>query len=144
MQLRIILFALFVLPVSLLAQEAEIEKEYNGYLEDFMTFDFDGIASHFILPVMFIGPSTQVMQDENALKNYYRVLKANIQTGYAYSNSNLAISKVTDKIYCLTNTFTRHNNADEVLYEGTSYNFFKETENGWKLFLMQASGLPDV
>jgi|TARA_B110000914_G_scaffold53022_1_gene45644 ketosteroid isomerase-like protein len=144
MSLKVILLILASLPVMLFAQEAEIENEYNGYLEDFMIFDFEGIASHFTPPVMFIGPSTQVMQDENAIKNYYHVLKANIQSGYAYSISNLEINQVTDKIYCLTNTFTRHNSADEVLFEGTSYNFFKETESGWKLFLMQASALPDL
>ena len=144
MSLRAIILTLISFPVMLLAQESEIEKEYNGYLEDFMVFDFEGIASHFTAPVMFIGPSTQVVQDENAIKNYYRVLKENIQSGYAYSKSNLEINQVTDKIYCLTNTFTRHNSADDVLFEGTSYNFFKETESGWKLFLIQGSALPDL
>ena len=143
MYLRIVLLTLHIFPIALLAQETEIENEYNGYLEDIMVFDFEGIASHFTTPAMFIGASTQVMQDENAIKNYYRALKANIQSGYAYSKSSLEINQVTDKIYCLTNTFTRHNSADEVLFEGTSYNFFKETESGWKLFLMQASALPD-
>jgi len=144
MYLRIILLTLLILPITLLAQEAEIEQEYNEYLEDFMAFDFNGIASHFTTPVMFIGPSTEVIQDENAIKDYYRILKANIQSGYAYSKSSLEISQVTDQIYCLTNTFTRHNNADEILFEGASYNFFKETENGWKMFLMQGSALPEL
>ena len=109
-----------------------------------MIFDYEGIASHFTPPVMFIGPSTSVMQDENAIVSYYQAMKKNIQAGYAYSKSNLKIIQVTDKIYCLINTFTRHNSSDEVLFEGTSYNFFKETESGWKIFLMQASALPDL
>ena len=89
MYLRIVLLTLLIIPIALLAQETEIENEYNGYLEDFMVFDFEGIASHFTTPAMFIGASTQVMQDENAIKNYYRALKANIQSGYAYSKSSL-------------------------------------------------------
>ena len=144
MSLRVTLLILLSFPVTLFAQEAEIENEYNGYLKDFMIFDFEGIASHFTPPVMFVGPSTSVMQDETAIKFYYQIMKANIQAGYAYSKSNLEINQVTDKIYCLTNTFTRHNSSDEVLFEGTSYDFFKETESGWKMFLMQASALPDL
>ena len=144
MSLKAILLMLVSLPSMLFAQEAEIENEYNGYTEDFMIFDYEGIASHFIPPVMFIGPSTSVMQDENAIVSYYQAMKKNIQAGYAYSKSNLKIIQVTDKIYCLINTFTRHNRSDEVLFEGTSYNFFKETESGWKIFLMQASALPDL
>jgi ketosteroid isomerase-like protein len=144
MSLKVILLILISFPVTLFAQEAEIENEYNGYLKDFMIFDFEGIASHFTPPVMFVGSSTSVMQDENAIKSYYRGMKANIQAGYAYSKSNLEINQVTDKIYCLTNTFTRHNSSDEVLFEGTSYNFFKKTESGWKMFLMQGAALPDL
>ena len=101
MYLRIVLLTLLIFPIALLAQETEIENEYNGYLEDFMVFDFEGIASHFTTPAMFICASTQVMQDENAIKNFYRALKANIQSGYAYSKSSLEINQVTDKIYCL-------------------------------------------
>ena len=139
MSLKAILLMVVSFPVILFAQEAEIENEYNGYTEDFMIFDFEGIASHFTPPVMFIGPSTSVMQDENAIISYYQAMKENIQAGYAYSKSNIEINQVTDKIFCLINTFTRHNSSDEVLFEGTSYNFFKETESGWKIFLMQAS-----
>jgi len=40
MFLRVIILTLISFPVMLLAQESEIEKEYNGYLEDFMVFDF--------------------------------------------------------------------------------------------------------
>lgn len=144
MSLKAILLMLVSLPSMLFAQEAEIENEYNGYIEDFMIFDYEGIASHFTPPVMFIGPSTSIMQDENAIVSYYQAMQKNIQAGYAYSKSNLKIIQVTDKIYCLINTFTRHNRSDEVLFEGTSYNFFKETESGWKIFLMQASALPDL
>ena len=144
MHLKATVLISFFFPVLVMAQEAEIRTEYNSYLEDFMAFDFEGLATHFTTPVIFIGASTQVTQDENAIKNYYRYLKANIQNGYAYSESSLAVNQVTDKIYCLTNTFTRYNSADEVLLEATSYNFFKETESGWKLFLMQASALPDL
>ncbi len=65
--LRILLLSF--LPVFVAAQESEIENEYNAYSEDFMVFDIEGIASHFTLPVMFIGESTQVMQDAIARKS---------------------------------------------------------------------------
>ena len=135
--LRILLLSF--LPVFVAAQESEIENEYNAYIEDFMVFDIEGIASHFTLPVMFIGESTQVMQDAIALENRYRNAKENIQDGYAYSKSNIKIRKVTDKIYCLTNKFTRHDSDDEILFRGTSYNFYRETQSGWKIFLIQSS-----
>ena len=40
MYLRIVLLTLLIFPIALLAQETEIENEYNGYLEDFIVFDF--------------------------------------------------------------------------------------------------------
>ena len=139
MNLKIVLTALLFFPITPEAQETLIENEYNAYLNDFMAFDLEGIASHFTTPAMVIGASTQVALDENAIKDAYRAAIRNIQNGYAYSKSSLEINQVTDRIYCVTNTFTRHNDADEVLFEGTSYNFFKETERGWKLFLIQSA-----
>ena len=141
---KLISIILILMPALLVAQEDAIEKEYTAYVEDFMVFDFDGIASHFTSPAMFIGPSTQVMQDTDSLKNYYHNLQANIQEGYSYSKSDLSVSQVTETIYCLTNNFTRHNDADEILLTATSYNFFRKTNNGWKMFLMEASTLPDL
>ena len=139
MNLKIVLTALLFFPITPEAQETLIENEYNAYLNDFMAFDLEGIASHFTTPAMVIGASTQVALDENAIKDAYRAAIRNIQNGYAYSKSSLEINQVTDRIYCVTNTFTRHNDADDVLFEGTSYNFFKETERGWKLFLIQSA-----
>lgn len=139
MHLKKALLTLLIFPITLVAQETEIENEYNAYLKDFMAFDIEGIASHFTTPSLSINASTQVMQDENDIKNTYRAAIANIQNGYAYSKSSLEINQVTDKIYCVTNTFTRHNSADEILFKGTSYNFFKETESGWKIFLIQSA-----
>lgn len=139
MHLKIVLTALLFFPITLAAQETLIENEYKAYLDDFMAFDLEGIASHFTTPTMVIGASTQVRLDEDAIKDAYRAARTNIQNGYAYSKSSLEITQVTNKIYCVTNTFTRHNDADEVLFEGTSYNFFKETKRGWKLFLIQSA-----
>jgi len=141
---KLISIILILMPALLLAQEDAIEKEYSPYVKDFMAFDFDGIASHFTTPAMFIGPSTQVMQGADSLKNYYQNLQANIQEGYSYRKSDLSASKVTENIYFLTNNFTRHNDADEILLTATSYNFFRETNNRWKIFLMEASTLPDL
>ena len=143
MKFRVILFWLISLPGALMAQQADIEKEYRSYVDDFIIFDFDGLASHFETPVMFIGASTQVAEDTESLKNYYRNLQSNIQAGYAYSTiDELEISQVTEVIYLLTASFTRYNAEDEILFESTSFNFFKKTQEGWKMFLMQGSGLP--
>ncbi|MDE0745822.1 MAG: hypothetical protein OSB66_08830, partial [SAR202 cluster bacterium] len=114
-----------------------------SYVDDFIVFDFDGLVSHFETPAMFIGSSTGVMADPESLKNYYRNLQSNIQTGYAYSTvDELTITEISEVVYLVTASFTRYNAQDEILLKSTSYNFFKETSAGWKMFLMQSEGLP--
>ena len=51
MHLKATVLISFFFPVLVMAQEAEIRTEYNSYLEDFMAFDFEGLATHFTTPV---------------------------------------------------------------------------------------------
>ena len=63
---------------------SEVEEVYREYVQDFIENDFDGIASHFSVPVRFNSLSQNALTIED-VKTVYRDMKNNIQEGYSYS-----------------------------------------------------------
>ena len=126
--------------VELLSDEVEaanvglIKTLYSDYNTAFIKNDFSRIASHFEAPVNFASNGI-IAETEKDVIERYKVMKATIQEGYAYSvTGDVTIKRQSDNSYLLCADFTRFNKQKEVLFEGRAeYQWINVADKGWKM-----------
>ena len=126
--------------VEFLSDEVEaanvglIKTLYSDYNTAFIKNDFSRIASHFEAPVNFASNGI-IAETEKDVVERYKVMKATIQEGYAYSvTGDVTIKRQSDNSYLLCADFTRFNKQKEVLFEGRAeYKWINVADRGWKM-----------
>ena len=76
-----------------------------------------------------------IAETEKDVVERYKVMKATIQEGYAYSvTGDVTIKRQSDDSYLLCADFTRFNKQKEVLFEGRAeYQWINVPDKGWKM-----------
>ena len=112
-----------------------IKTLYTDYNTSFINNDFPRIASHFEAPVNFANNNEIIAETEKDVVERYKVMKATIQEGYAYSvTGDVTIKRQNDNSYLLCADFTRFNKQKEVLFEGRAeYQWINVPDKGWKM-----------
>ena len=126
--------------IELLNEEVEaaniglIKTLYSDYNTAFIKNDFLRIASHFESPVNFANNEI-IAETEKDVVERYKVMKATIQEGYAYSvTGDVTIKRQSDNSYLLCADFTRFNKQKEALFEGRAeYRWVNIPDKGWKM-----------
>ena len=109
--------------VAVNGQETEIKAVQQRYVEDFIAFDYDGMTAHFTYPVMIMGSTTRILENPNALINYYKSLISELPENYSHSTTEVEVSKVNNSTWLLVSTFYRYNTNGDMLQLGTTQNF---------------------
>jgi len=120
---------------------SEVEEVYREYVQDFIENDFDGIASHFSVPVKFNSLSKNAKTIED-VKAVYRDMKNNIQEGYSYSTIDSIKIYPSNDLYIADVIYSRFNDKNELLFTGnTLYEFINVDEN-WKMISLSSKDIP--
>ena len=123
------------------AQETVIKEIQKSYVEDFIAFDYDGMATHFTYPVMIMSSTTRILENPDALINYYKSLISELPENYSHSTTEVEVKKINNSTWLLASTFYRYNTNGDMFQSGTTQNFYIETNEGWKIFLRQSPDL---
>jgi hypothetical protein len=113
---------------------ALIQKEFEAYLRDFIARDAVLLATHFQFPSInkLVIPNS-VFHTKEEITEFWDSFP--LQDGYAYSTvDNLEIHRLADPIYYLDLDYSRYNDADELLYEGSSIYLYGNETGSWKIF----------
>jgi hypothetical protein len=107
---------------------------YSDYNTAFIKNDFPRIASHFEAPVNFASNGI-IAETEKDVVERYKVMKATIQEGYAYSvTGDVTIQRQRDNSYLLCADFIRFDKQKEALFEGRAeYQWINVPDKGWKM-----------
>jgi hypothetical protein len=127
--------------VAATGQETEIKEVQQSYVEDFIAFDYDGMTAHFTYPVMIMGSTTRILENPEALINYYKSLISELPENYSHSTTEVEVRKINNSTWLLVSTFYRYNTNGDMFQSGTTQNFYIETNDGWKMFLRQSTAL---
>ena len=120
---------------------SEVEEVYREYVQDFIENDFDGIASHFSVPVRFNSPYQNAKTIED-VKAVYRDMKSNIQEGYSYSTIDSIKIFPSNDLFIADVIYSRFNDKNELLFTGnTLYEFIKINES-WKMISLTSKDIP--
>ena len=123
------------------AQETVIKEIQKSYVEDFIAFDYEGMATHFTYPVMIMSSTTRILENPDALINYYKSLISELPENYSHSTTEVEVKKINNSTWLLASTFYRYNTNGDMFQSGTTQNFYIETNEGWKIFLRQSPAL---
>ena len=113
---------------------ALIQEEFEAYLRDFIARDAVSLATHFQFPSInkLVIPNSVFHTKEEIIKFWESFP---LQDGYAYSTTDsLEIHRLSDPIYYLDLDYSRYNDADELLYEGSSIYLYGNETGSWKIF----------
>ena len=80
--------------VAATGQETEIKEVQQSYVEDFIAFDYDGMTAHFTYPVMIMGSTTRILENPEALINYYKSLISELPENYSHSTTEVEVRKI--------------------------------------------------
>ena len=119
------------------AQETEIKEVQQSYVEDFIASDYDGMTTHFTYPVMIMSSTTRILENPEALVNYYKSLISELPEDYSHSTAEVEVRKINNSTWILASIFYRYNTNGDMFQSGTTQNFYIETDEGWKMFLRQ-------
>jgi hypothetical protein len=123
------------------AQETVIKEIQKSYVEDFIAFAYDGMATHFTYPVMIMSSTTRILENPDALINYYKSLISELPENYSHSTTEVEVKKINNSTWLLASIFYRYNTNGDMFQSGTTQNFYIETNEGWKMFLRQSPAL---
>ena len=123
------------------AQETVIKEIQKSYVEDFIAFDYEGMATHFTYPVMIMSSTTRILENPDALINYYKSLISELPENYSHSTTEVEVKKINNSTWLLASIFYRYNTNGDMFQSGTTQNFYIETNEGWKMFLRQSPDL---
>jgi hypothetical protein len=113
---------------------ALIQNSFAEYLKDFIARDAAGLATHFQLPsINQLTTPNSVFHTKEELINFWQSFP--LQDGYSYSTSDsLKIQRLSGSIYYLDLDYSRYNDSDELLYEGSSIYLYGKETGSWKIF----------
>ena len=113
---------------------ALIQHSFEAYLKDFIARDATRLATHFQFPsVNQLTTPTSVFHTKEEIIKFWESFP--LQDGYAYSTTDsLEIHRLSDPIYYLDLDYSRYNDADELLYEGSSIYLYGKETGSWKIF----------
>ena len=120
---------------------SEVEEVYREYVQDFIENDFDGIASHFSVPVKFNSLSNNANTIED-VKAVYRDMKNNIQEGYSYSTIDSIKIYPSNDLYIADVIYSRFNDKNELLFTGNTLYEFINVDESWKMISLSSKALP--
>ena len=123
------------------AQETVIKEIQKSYVENFIAFDYEGMATHFTYPVMIMSSTTRILENPDALINYYKSLISELPENYSHSTTEVEVKKINNSTWLLASIFYRYNTNGDMFQSGTTQNFYIETNEGWKMFLRQSPAL---
>jgi len=135
------IITLLCFSVAANAQETEIKKVQKSYVEDFIASDYDAMTTHFTYPVMIMSSTIKILENPEALINYYRSLISELPEDYSHSTTEVEVKKINNSTWLLVSTFYRYNTNGDMFQSGTTQNFYIETNEGWKMFLRQSPAL---
>ena len=104
-------------------QETKIKEVQQKYEEDFIAFDYDGMTAHFTYSVMIMGFPTRILENPDALINYYKSFISELPENYSHSTTEVEVRKVNNSPWLLVSTFYRYNTNGDMLQLGTTQNF---------------------
>ena len=115
-----------------------IRGVFDAYFDDFVSRDFEGMASHYQAPLMIIP--TRTINSREGIVDFFR--KMPIQEGYAYSTQDeVTIRRMSDSLYYLDLAFSRFNEDDKIVFEGNSLYFFTNASGDWKIYSIWSNGI---
>ena len=115
-----------------------IRDVFDSYFDDFVSRDFEGMASHYQAPLMIIP--TKTINAREGIVDFFRQMP--IQVGYSYSTQDeVTIHRMSDSLYYLDLEFSRYNEDDEIVFEGNSLYFFTNVSGGWKIYSIWSNGI---
>lgn len=117
--------------------EAEVVHQWKQYSRAFEYADYQQIAKHFTYPATLIDASGQAVpaKDKEALIKKFRDIRENIQEGYKYSSlDTYQFHTYSDQACMVDATFGRFNDSYQRIYTGRCLYFFRNTNDGWKMF----------
>jgi hypothetical protein len=88
-----------------------------------------------------MGSSTRILENPEALINYYKSLISELPENYSHSTTEVEVRKINNSTWLLVSTFYRYNTNGDMFQSGTTQNFYIETNDGWKIFLRQSTAL---
>ena len=99
------------------------------------------MATHFTYPVMIMSSTTRILENPDALINYYKSLISELPENYSHSTTEVEVKKINNSTWLLASIFYRYNTNGDMFQSGTTQNFYIETNEGWKMFLRQSPDL---
>ncbi len=117
-----------------------IQTSFEAYLQDFIARDSIRLATHFQFPSInqLTTPSSVFHTKEEIIKFWESFP---LQDGYAYSTTDsLEIHRLSDPIYYLDVDYSRYNDAEELIYEGSSIYLYGKETGSWKIFFAWTGG----
>ena len=115
-----------------------IRGVFDAYFDDFISRDFEGMASHYQAPLMIIP--TRTINSREGIVDFFRQMP--IQEGYAYSTQDeVTIRRMSDSLYYLDLAFSRFNEDDKIVFEGNSLYFFTNASGDWKIYSIWSNGI---
>ena len=107
---------------SINAQETEIKEVQRSYVEDFIASDYDGMTTHFTYPVMIMSSTTRILENPEALVNYYKSLISELPEDYSHSTAEVEVRKINNSTWILASIFYRYNTNGK---SQKRFNFFE-------------------
>ena len=115
-----------------------IRDVFDSYFDDFVSRDFEGMASHYQAPLMIIP--TRTINTRVGIVDFFRQMP--IQEGYSYSTQEkVTIHRMSNSLYYLDLEFSRYNEDDEIVFEGNSLYFFTNASEDWKIYSVWSNGI---
>ena len=115
-----------------------IRNVFDAYFDDFVARDFEGMASHHQAPLMIIP--ARVINSREDIVDFFRLMP--IQEGYAYSTQDeVTIHRMSNSLYYLDLDFSRYNEQDGLVFEGSSLYFFTNASGDWKIYSKWSKGI---
>ena len=115
-----------------------IRDVFDSYFDDFVSRDFEGMASHYQAPLMIIP--TRTINGRAGIVDFFRQMP--IQAGYSYSTQDeVTIHRMSDSLYYLDLEFSRYNKDDEIVFQGNSLYFFTNASGDWKIYGVWSNGI---
>ena len=121
--------------------ELTIINLWKNYSKAFEYKDYDKLASYFYYPSTFgVSSNPSILYNKNELIDRYKIVREqNTQEGYKYSLlENYEFYQLSENISILKAIYNRYNSSYNKIYSGKGIYFYKRTNDGWKLYIVDS------